>query len=299
MSRLRWEVEGRDWPNRAASRFLTVGPVEWHVQQMGDGPVVVLLHGTGASSHSWRDVMPLLADNYTVIAPDLPGHGFTRGRPRGGVGLEGMATALGELLRALDTDPGLVVGHSAGVAIAMNYLHLQGSSCPVVGFNPAIMPFPGLAARIFPAMAKMLFVNPLAPRIFARMARVPGETGRFLRRATGSRIDGVGLNCYETLIGNARHCEGALAMMAEWNLEALARTLPEIVSPVLLLHPRGDSAVPLSSVEEAARLLPNCRLDSTGTLGHLAHEEDPRAAVEAIVDFALAHDLLAEKEAIG
>ena len=74
---LDWERDGADWPNRAASRFVTVGAMRWHVQVMGSGPVLLLLHGTGASSHSWRDLAPRLARHFTVLAPDLPGHGFS------------------------------------------------------------------------------------------------------------------------------------------------------------------------------------------------------------------------------
>jgi len=55
------EADGADWPNRAASRKLRAGGVDWHVQILGRGPTLLLLHGTGASTHSWRDVAPLLA----------------------------------------------------------------------------------------------------------------------------------------------------------------------------------------------------------------------------------------------
>ena len=76
-ARLDWTVDGADWPNRDASRFVEAGGLRWHVQVMGTGPVALLVHGMGASSHSWRDVAPLLASRFTVIIPDLPGHAFT------------------------------------------------------------------------------------------------------------------------------------------------------------------------------------------------------------------------------
>ena len=79
--RLNWDIDGRDWPNRAASRFITAGGLRWHVQQFDHAdpgaPWLVLLHGTGSSTHSWRDVAPLLAQQYSVLALDLPGHAFT------------------------------------------------------------------------------------------------------------------------------------------------------------------------------------------------------------------------------
>jgi magnesium chelatase accessory protein len=66
-----------DWPHRTASRFVSAGGIEWHVQVMGKGPCALLLHGTGASTHSFRDLAPALAPDFSVIAVDLPGHGFT------------------------------------------------------------------------------------------------------------------------------------------------------------------------------------------------------------------------------
>ncbi|QYU68000.1 bifunctional hydroxymethylpyrimidine kinase/phosphomethylpyrimidine kinase [Leptolyngbya sp. 15MV] len=148
-----------------------------------------------------------------------------------------------------------------------------------------------VVAELFPALAKALFVNPFAPRIFARIARVPGETGRFLARSTGSRIDAEGLRCYETLLGNSRHCRGALDMMASWDLERLDRALPGVANPVLLVHSHGDSAIPLASVQKAAARLRDCTLEVTPSLGHLAHEEDPGHYARRIIAYAGSHGI--------
>lgn len=294
--RLRWESDGRSWPNREASRFVETRGLTWHLQQAGGGPVILLLHGTGASAHSWRDLVPLLARDHTVIAPDLPGHGFTRGHPAAGLTLAGMGGALAGLLARLEAEPVLIASHSAGAAIALQ-LALDGvTRAPILGFNPAVTPFPGLAAQLFPAMARLLFVNPFAPRIFAQMARVPGETGRFLKRSTGSRIDEAGIRCYETLLGNSRHCAGALEMMANWDLAGLQRGLPGIANRVLLVHSRGDVAIPLPSVRTACELLPDCRLETLPRLGHLAHEEDPQWAARTVREFLAAADARAPRE---
>lgn len=294
---LRWDVEGRNWPQREASEFVRTPSVTWRVVRQGQGPVLVLLHGTGSSAHSWAGIMPELAQEFTIIAPDLPGHGFTRGRPRGGLSLPGMAAALRELLAEIDAAPALIAGHSAGVAIALQYARSTDLRVPIIGFNPALTPFPGAARRLFPALAKLLFVNPFAPRIFARMARIPGETERFLIRATGSRIGAESERSYRTLLGNNRHCEGALGMMASWDLAALAAQMPLMENPVVLAHSRGDIAVPLPQVERACALLPHGSLDVRDGLGHLAHEEDPAAAARLIVAFAKAHGVLELEEA--
>ncbi|WP_394730665.1 alpha/beta fold hydrolase BchO [Altererythrobacter sp. GH1-8] len=291
MSRpLDWEREGRIWPHRAASSFVEANSLRWHIQRIrpGDAPApkLLLLHGTGASVHSWHGLMPKLAERFDVLVPDLPGHAFTKGRPRGGLTLGGITGALSALLEVEGFTPDMIVGHSAGAAIAIAWVLSHSSQIPLVGLNPAIMPFRGPAAQVFPAMAKLLLVNPFAPRIFARMAKVPGEAARFLRRSTGSRTDPASEACYAALFGNHRHARGALEMMANWDLEDLKRKLPEVASPVLLVHSRQDKAIPLSSVEQAVTLLPRAELELLGGLGHLAHEEDPTRVAQSILGFA-------------
>lgn len=287
MSAPRWDREAHHWPNSAASRFVDAAGLRWHVQVAGEGPVLLLLHGTGASAHSWRDLFVPLARQFTVIAPDLPGHGFTTGRLRGGPSLPLVADAVTGLLAELDVRPTMLVGHSAGAAIAIEIA--RSSGVPVIGLSPALMPFPGLAAQLFPAMAKMLFLNPFVPSLFAKMARRRGETARFLHRSTNSRIDGIGLRCYETLMGSSDHCAGALAMMANWDLDALKRQLPGVDVPVLLAHGTRDSAIPLDTVRAACTLLPHCELELLDGLGHLAHEEQPQRALDLITAFAARH----------
>jgi len=187
-----------------------------------------------------------------------------------------VARAVGGLLRAMEVAPVAVVGHSAGAAI-MARMVLDGHAAPtsLVGLDAALLPFPGLAARLFPALARVLFVNPFAPHLFARMARVRGETARFLVRSTGSRIDAAGVRAYEALLVTSGHCAGALAMMASWDLAALVRDLPRLATPLLLLHGDRDAAIPIGSAREAAALVGDGRLVPLPGLGHLAHEERP------------------------
>jgi magnesium chelatase accessory protein len=283
----RWDVEGRDWPNRAHSRFVEAGRLRWHVQVMGQGPVLLLLHGTGAATHSWRALAPLLAEHFTIVAPDLPGHGFTTGRPAGGLSMPAMARAAGDLLRILNLSPRLVVGHSAGAAIGVR-MALDGLVVPVaiIGLNAALLPFPGLGALLFPSLARLLFVNPFAPHFFARLARTSGETERFLLRSTGSRIEAEGILFYERLFATAGHCAGAITMMADWNLDALQRDLRHLTIPLLLVHGEADAAIPLSRAQEAVAMVGNGRLLTLAGLGHLAHEERPEDIAAIIAGFA-------------
>ncbi len=292
--RARWDVEGRDWPNRAHSQFVSTDRVKWHVQVMGSGPVILLIHGTGAATHSWRDLMPVLAAHFTVVAPDMPGHGFTVGRPMGGLSMGAMARVTGSLLTELQLEPALIVGHSAGAAIAARMV-LDEIAVPkgVIGLNAALQPFPGLAAKMFPTLARMLFVNPFAPHIFAGIARQRGEAGRFLTRSTGSTIDSAGADFYGRLFATPAHCAGAITMMADWDLESLARDLPRMSVPLLLVHGDGDAAIPLASAQAAAGQVSGAKIISLPKLGHLAHEEQPGAIADQITGFARAIGVIA------
>jgi magnesium chelatase accessory protein len=280
-----WTTDGKDWPNHEASSFVRAGGYEWHVQQMGTGPVCLLIHGTGAATHSWRDVMPLLAKQYTVVAMDLPGHGFTKGSGKSPT-LEGMATSVAALLDELELTPDLIVGHSAGVAIAAQLLLDRKWQIPLIGFTPALMPFPGLAAKIFPSLAKLLFTNPFVAIIFSRMAEAPGQTAKFLARATGSKIDAVGARYYTRLFSKSGHCDGAIRMMANWRLEALGARLGNLTPPILLVSAAKDAAIPKTAVMQAVALLSGCETLEMLALGHLAHEEDPAQAAKIITEFA-------------
>lgn len=287
---LRWEREGRIWPHREASRFVPVGRTTWHVQRMGTEmlPKLLLLHGTGGSVHSWRGLMPLLATDYDVLAADLPRHAFTTGHPPDDMSLPRMASAIAALLAEADFKPNLIIGHSAGAALGLQMALDHGFAGPIIGLNSALRPFPGPASQIFPAMAKLLFVNPFVPRLFSGMASFSGGTERFLARATNSHIDEKGLACYDALLANSRHTEGALAMMANWDLAGLRRRMDEIDNPILMIHSDDDAAIPLDWAKEAHGWLPTSRLEVLEGFGHLTHEEAPEKVAILIRDFAAA-----------
>lgn len=277
------------WPNAEASRFLRVTPHEWHVQVMGEGPMLLLLHGAGGSSHSWRDLMPLLARRWQVIAPDLPGQGFTRVGGLNRRGLDATAEDLARLCAMQGWHPATLIGHSAGAAVALRLaevLHEDGRDWPrVVGINAALGKFEGLAGWLFPLMARMLALNPLAPLIVARSASTP-ERVRALIGGTGSALDERGLSLYAQLVANRAHVAGTLQMMAAWRLDGLLSRLPQIAAPCLLLATLNDRTVPHAVSERAAAALPDARVVTLDGLGHLAHEEAPErvaALIEAFV----------------
>lgn len=282
-----------DWPNAAMGQRVRAGGIDWYVQRAGEGPVLLLLHGTGSATHSWRDMLPDAAQHFRVVAPDLPGHGFTKGRPTGGLTMPAIARAVAALCKEMAVSPDLIVGHSAGAAIAFRIV-LDGFAEPqgVVALAPALLPFPGIAQHLFPTMAKLMFVNPFAPHIFASVARQPGAVERFLARSTGSHIDAAGLRAYSRLFGDAGHCAGVLAMMADWDLVPLKRDLPRAAVRALVVHGSKDAAIPVSAVREAAALIPGAEIDIVEGLGHLLHEERATETLARILGFARAVALL-------
>lgn len=290
MSSLDWNREGLIWPHRGASEFIEAGGARWHVQRMGpknteSGAPLLLLHGTGASVHSWRDLMPLLAQNHDVIAIDLPRHAFTTGHSAYAMGLPAMAGEVAGLLKHLDVEPAAIIGHSAGAALALQIGLAHGFAGPIVGLNSALRPFPGPFAQIFPAVAKALFINPLVPRIFASTVDLTGGAGRFLWRSTHSRISAEGLACYRTLLKHPGHAGGALAMMANWDLPGLRDRMGSVANRVLMVHGESDPAIPLAWAREAQGWMPDARLEVLAGLGHLAHEEAPEKVAALISAF--------------
>jgi magnesium chelatase accessory protein len=246
------------------------------MQVMGSGPVTLLIHGTGASTHSFRMMMRLLAPEFTVVAPDLPGHGFTDPPPSAsGYSLPGVASGLAALLRVLALEPVLLVGHSAGAAVATR-MCLDGAVSPlaVISLNGALLPFPGMAHVILGPAARLLAGSGIAAKAFTVFAGSRPSVERMLR-STGSRIDAEGLRFYARLAGNPAHVHGALALMANWDLRPLARDLPSLAPRLVLLTGSRDGMVPPTESFRVRSLVPTAELVSLRGLGHLAHEEQP------------------------
>ncbi len=280
---MRWERDGGDWPLREASRFVRAAGLVWHVQCLGSGPPILLLHGTGSATMSWRGLAPLLATRFTVVAPDLPGHGFSEAPPAASMSLPGQARLLAGLLAALRHDPVLAVGHSAGAAIAAR-LVLDRAIAPraLLALNGALTPLGGATAQLFPAAARLLAATGIAPRVFALQAGSPSWVARFLEN-TGSSIDETGRALYGRLLRDPVHVGSGLRMMSRWQLEPLAAALPALPCALHLAVGDADRMIPPADQERLAARVPGARLHRFPGLGHLAHEERPDL-VAALVD---------------
>ncbi len=287
-----WEIEGRDWPNREWSRFVTVGDQRWHLQDLGKGPVLLLLHGTGAATHSWRDLAPLLAEDFRVLAPDLPGHGFTDTPGADGLSLPGMAAGVAGLLKALDLTPDLVFGHSAGAAIlARMCLDRHLDPRVLIGENGALLPLRGLAGHWFAPAARLFATHPLLTRFFAWRSRAPGSVERLVA-STGSRLDDRGLDLYRRLVVTPGHVGAAIGMMANWDLGPLTEDLPRLATPLVMLVGERDSTVRPAETRRIGKLVPGLEVETIPGVGHLAHEEAPAVVAGMVRRIARGHGVL-------
>jgi magnesium chelatase accessory protein len=291
LERLNWERDGTAWPHREASHFVEAGGVRWHVQRFGRACAtrqVVLVHGTGAATHSWRVLAPLLARQHEVVAMDLPGHGFSSMPGADRMSLSGMSAAVADLLGVLGVKPALVVGHSAGAAIAARMtLDRRIDPRALVAINGALMPLPGLAGRLYAPAARLLALNPMVPRLFAWRAAERRVLLRLIE-GTGSELDAHGIALYGKLVASPGHAQAALAMMAAWDLHRLAADLPTLKTPLWLLAGERDRTVSPEQARALAARVRSAHVVSLPGLGHLAHEEQPAAVLAAMEPALLA-----------
>jgi magnesium chelatase accessory protein len=253
-----WEKDGRDWPNRTASRFVD----------------------------AWRALAPILSASFKVVAPDLPGHGFTATPSAHRLSLPGMAAQVSGLLRALDLKPSVVAGHSAGAAILVR-MCLDERVMPriLIGLNGALLPPTGFASDLFSPLAKLLARIPAVPNLFASWVGEPTAVERLIR-STGSTIDADGVALYRRLVRNPSHVAGALGMMAQWDLRTLRTELPRLKTRLALVVGSNDRTIAPADAALVRSLVPGARITTLPGLGHLAHEERPDQCARVITELA-------------
>ncbi|MBI3348565.1 MAG: alpha/beta fold hydrolase [Burkholderiales bacterium] len=267
-------------PDSASTEVLQAGGMRWRVQRAGvtpgTGPNLLLLHGTGSSLQSWRACLPGLAAHFSLLIPDLPGHGGSEGFADRQASLPRMATAVGDLLIALDWQPALVAGHSAGAAVMVQ---MSLNAClpqarRLLSVNGALQPLPGLMGLVAPAVAKLASRSTWLPTWVSRHAGQPRALTNLIA-STGSRLDDAGVQHYRELLKQPDHLRGVLDMLASWQLEDLQARLPELRTPLWLAAGLADRTVAPVQALELARWLPGASFHPLPGLGHLAHEEAP------------------------
>jgi len=279
------------WPNSEASRFVDAGAQRWHVQVVGSGPPLLLVHGIGAATHTWGTLAPRLAKRFTVVAPDLPGHGFTISPRTDRLSLDGFAEELSALLRALELVPTIGVGHAAGTAVLLRMALTSGTSLrSVVGINAALYPPRSQLWTLFAPAAKVAVKSAQVAELGARLAS--GSMEDALLRSTGSIITDEQMALYSVFLRSRRHMGAMMTLLGAWGHAALERDLPGLTVPVTLGVALDDNWVPPRDAERLARRIPRSRVVEIARAGHFAHEERAPVAENIVIEAAVESGVL-------
>jgi pimeloyl-ACP methyl ester carboxylesterase len=256
----------------------------------GSGPVVVLVHGITSTSATWSNVLPYLAERFTIIAPDLLGHGDSA-KPRGDYSLGAYASGIRDLLIALGHERATFVGHSLGGGVAMQLAYQFPEHCERL----VLVASGGLGREITPLLRAASL--PGAELVLPLLAhqRLLG-TGR----AVGNLLGRVGLRVHtdmgEVLRGHASLSDGETRAAFLHTLRTIVDPLGQRVDasdrlylaemiPFLLIWGDRDPIIPVEHAHAAHRLVPGSRLVIFPGAGHFPHLDDPLRFVSVLVDF--------------
>ena len=256
----------------------------------GEGPVLVLLHGIGDSSDGWRDVMLPLAEHFTVVAPDLLGHGASD-KPRADYSVAAYANGVRDLMDVLGIDTATIVGHSLGGGVAAQttyqYPHRVERLVLVAtgGVSREVTPSSGCCRRPSPSWPSSRS-GCRAPTVQpGRRRRAPG-VGHRPRSRDADELLRVFDNLPPGLGPDLVHPHPALR-------RRLAGAGRDDARPLLPrrrhAHAPGagdrDPALPFAHAHLAHRAMPASRLEVFEGAGHFPHHADPDRFVEVMVDF--------------
>ena len=191
------EVIPEWWPNRSNSTFINLVNYNWHIQKLGsEGKKLLLIHGTGASSHSWFPLTEDLELDFEILSLDLPGHGFTKALTKQKKQLKNIVDQIYNLLQEINFIPEIVLGHSAGAVIAYELAKKLENSPYTVAINAAFGQFSGLAGVAFPYFAKIAAATTIPARLLTLLANKQ-ELVQKLLSGTGSTIPREQIRCYQ------------------------------------------------------------------------------------------------------
>jgi pimeloyl-ACP methyl ester carboxylesterase len=256
----------------------------------GRGPVLVLLHGITNSSASWEPVIGLLSQHFTIVAPDLLGHGDSA-KPRGDYSLGANASLLRDLLLALGHDRATIVGHSLGGGIAMQF----GYQFPERVERLVLVASGGLGRQVTPFLRAVAL--PGAELVLPLLASQPlvdaGTT-------VGGWIDKVGLRLGADIAAMATGFASLQDIEARRAFVHTARSVIDIggqrvnatdklylaqAVPTLIVWGDRDPIIPVAHAEGAHQELPNSRLEIFKGVGHVPQLESPGAFIAALERF--------------
>lgn len=256
----------------------------------GEGPAVLLIHGVTGSSAQWKPVMRLLADRFTVIAPDLLGHGQSA-KPRGDYSLGAYASGLRDLTVALGITRATVVGHSLGGGIALQFAY----QFPERTDRLTLVSSGGLGREVHMLLRAATlpgseFVLPLISndRVLGAGTAVSGFLGKLGLRA-GPDIAEFARG-YATLAdGDSRraflHTLRSVIDPGGQRVDATDRLYLAADVPTLIVWGRRDPIIPVRHAGAAQRGMPGSRLEVFDEAGHFPQLDEPDRFAIALADF--------------
>lgn len=255
----------------------------------GSGEVLLLIHGMAGSSDGWRELIPRLAKNYRVVAPDLLGHGQSE-KPRGDYSLGAFAVSLRDLLDELGIAQATIVGHSLGGGVAMQFIYQHPDYCERlilissgglgndVGFILRLLSAPG-AEFVLPLIAPspVLTVGNKIGSWFAG-AGMKNPRASEIWRAYSSFSDRPTRDAFLRTLRSVVDYRGQA-------VSALNRLHVRSELPTLAIWGADDNIIPVEHGHAAMDARPGGRLEVLPGVGHFAHVEAPNEVADIIDDF--------------
>ena len=258
-------------------------------RRAGDGPLVVLLHGIAGSSATWEDVIPWLGTQYTVIAPDLLGHGASS-KPRGDYSLGAYANAVRDLLGAIGEARGTIVGHSLGGGVAMQFAYQFPERCERL----VLVSSGGLGRELHPLLraAALPGADVVLPWLCVAGRRGVGSIAHALGRL-GLRASADLEETWRSFVSleepDARqaflHTVRGIIDLGGQRVSATDRLYLAGELPTLIVWGEHDPLIPVRHAHEAHASIPGSRLEIFPGAGHFPYRHDPRRFAAILLEF--------------
>ncbi len=274
----------------AEVQYLTIHGHRRAFVKMGEGPAVLLLHGLGCDHTTWLPVIAALARRYTVIAPDLLGHGRSA-KPRADYSVGGYANGMRDLLTVLGIDKVTVVGHSLGGGVAMQFAY----QFPERTERMILVAPGGLGSEVTPAVRAITL-----PGFHATMAvmTLPGLrqiTTRSLRLASATGISHArDLDEVASLIEQFKDPKARAAVrhvvsaVVDWRgqvVTMLDRAYLTQAMPMCVIWGSDDVVIPVRHAAVVAEIAPDAVVEVIPDAGHFPHKDHPQRFVTIVNDF--------------
>jgi pimeloyl-ACP methyl ester carboxylesterase len=256
----------------------------------GKGPLVLLIHGMAGSATTWRHVMPALSEHFTVLAPDLLGHGESD-KTKGDYSLGAMASTLRDLIVALGYKRATVVGQSYGGGIAMQFAYQYPERCERL----VLVDSGGLGSEVNPLLRMLTLPGSEAVLLVACAPPVRHVVESIGRAALRKKIQDAPVipelwRSYSSL-GNV---EARRAFLR--TLRAVIDPRGQAVSandklylaagiPTLIIWGAEDRIIPVEHAYAAHAAIPGSWLEIIEGVGHYPHCEDPERFVDVLTEF--------------